>query len=263
MHAPRKRFGQNFLRDPQVIAQIIHVISPRAGEHLLEIGPGRGAITVPLLAHSIDLDVIELDRDLIANLGQIAVPDNSSLRIHNADALEFDICKLARDGRKLRVAGNLPYNISTPLLFRLIEQHACIQDMHLMLQKEVVERMAAGPGGRDYGRLSIMVQYHCRVQPLFTIGPGAFLPPPKVDSSFVRLTPHIRPEITVSDYDAFALVVKTAFTHRRKTLRNALRGLVTDDMFAAADIDPGLRPEQLELGGYARLSDQVVRAATG
>jgi len=260
VHAPRKRFGQNFLHDPRVITQIIQVISPHAGEHLIEIGPGRGAITVPLLTCGIDLDVIELDRDLITNLRQLAVPSDASLQIHNADALAFDICSLARDGRKLRVTGNLPYNISTPLLFRLIEQDACIHDMHLMLQKEVVDRMAASAGGREYGRLSIMVQYHCRVQPLFTIGPGAFHPQPKVDSCFVRLIPHTHPVVTVADENIFALVVKTAFTHRRKTLRNALRGMATDDIFAATDIDPGLRPEQLELGEYARLSDCIASA---
>jgi 16S rRNA (adenine1518-N6/adenine1519-N6)-dimethyltransferase len=257
MHAPRKRFGQNFLCDQRVIAQIIHAISPHTGEHMIEIGPGLGAITLPLLARGISLDVIELDRDLIENLNQIAIPDSASLRVYNADALEFDLCGLASDGRKLRITGNLPYNISTPLLFRLIEQHACIQDMHLMLQKEVVERMAAGAGSRDYGRLSITVQYHCQVQPLFTIGPGAFFPQPKVDSCFVRLTPHARPAVSVTDEETFMLVVKTAFTHRRKTLRNALKELVTDKIIAAAEIDPGLRPEQLELADYARLSERI------
>lgn len=257
MHQPRKRFGQNFLRDQRVIAQIIGVISPQAGEHLVEIGPGQGAITVPLLACNIDLDVIELDRDLIVNLESLAVPDNASLRIHNADALEIDICGMALDKRMLRVVGNLPYNISTPLLFRLIEQHRCIQDMHLMLQKEVVDRMAACAGSRDYGRLSIMVQYHCLVQHLFTIGPGAFFPQPKVDSSIVRLTPHADAKFKVRDYDTFALVVKTAFTYRRKTLRNALKELAVPDTFTAAGIDQNLRPEQLELEEFARLSNQI------
>jgi len=257
---PRKRFGQNFLRDPQVIARIIYAISPQTGEHVIEIGPGRGAITVPLLACGIDLDVIELDRDLIANLNRLAVPDHASLRVHHADALAFDLCNLARDGRALRIAGNLPYNISTPLLFRLIEQHACIRDMHLMLQKEVVDRMAAGAGSRDYGRLSIMVQYHCQVHPLFTIGPSAFLPQPKVDSCFVRLTPHLQREHTVTDEELFSLVVKTAFTHRRKTLRNALREWVTHEDFAAVGINSSLRPEQLDLADYARLSDRITTA---
>lgn len=261
MHAPRKRFGQNFLHDPRVIARIVQVIAPHAGEHVIEIGPGRGAITLPLLACGVDLDVIELDRDLIANLSRLAAPPSASLRIHNADALEFDLCGLAQDGRKLRVAGNLPYNISTPLLFRLIEQHACIEDMHLMLQKEVVERMAASAGGRDYGRLSVMVQYHCRVQPLFTIGPGAFFPQPRVDSCFVRLIPHSSAEIRTMNEDVFTLVVRTAFMHRRKTLRNALKGLATAEIFAAADIDADRRPEQLDLHEYVRLSDRLAAAA--
>jgi 16S rRNA (adenine1518-N6/adenine1519-N6)-dimethyltransferase len=258
MHRPRKRFGQNFLHDPRIISQVVSVIAPRPGEHLIEIGPGQGAITVPLLACGTDLEVIELDRDLIMELEALTVPANASLRVHNADALAADLCAMAGDNRKLRVVGNLPYNISTPLLFRLLEQQHCIQDMHLMLQKEVVERMAAGAGGRDYGRLSIMVQYHCRVQPLFTIGPGAFSPQPKVESSFVRLTPHLQGQTEVKDYDAFALVVKTAFGYRRKTLRNALKGLAMPTAFTAADIDPDRRPEQLTLEEFARLSNRIM-----
>jgi 16S rRNA (adenine1518-N6/adenine1519-N6)-dimethyltransferase len=257
MHQPRKRFGQNFLHDPRVISQIVDVIAPQAGEHLIEIGPGQGAITVPLLARGVDLEVIELDRDLITGLEALTIPANASLRVHNADALAIELCVMAKDDRKLRVVGNLPYNISTPLLFRLLEQQHCIQDLHLMLQKEVVDRMAAGAGDRDYGRLSIMVQYHCRVQSLFTIGPGAFFPQPKVDSSFVRLTPYPRPQVEVRDYDAFSLVVKTAFGYRRKTLRNALKGLALPATFAAADIKPDLRPEQLTLEEFARLSNQI------
>jgi 16S rRNA (adenine1518-N6/adenine1519-N6)-dimethyltransferase len=258
MHRPRKRFGQNFLHDQGVIAQIVKVIAPQTGEHLVEIGPGQGAITVPLLACGINLDVIELDRDLIGKLENLIVPDNASLRIHNADALESDICAMAHGNRKLRVVGNLPYNISTPILFRLIEQHCCIQDMHLMLQKEVVERMAACAGSPAYGRLIIMVQYHCQLQPLFNIGPSAFFPQPKIDSSFVRLTPHTHARTEVSDYDAFALTVKTAFTYRRKTLRNALRKMVTSETFTKADINPDLRPEQLDLEAFARLSNSIV-----
>jgi 16S rRNA (adenine1518-N6/adenine1519-N6)-dimethyltransferase len=257
MHRPRKRFGQNFLHDPRIISQIIGVIAPQAGEHLIEIGPGRGAITAPLLACGVDLEVIELDRDLITGLEALTIPANASLRVHNADALAIELCAMAKDDRRLRVIGNLPYNISTPLLFRLLEQQHCIQDLHLMLQKEVVNRMAAGAGDRDYGRLSIMVQYHCRVQSLFTIGPGAFFPQPKVDSSFVRLTPYPHPQVGVKNYDVFSLVVKTAFGYRRKTLRNALKGLALPATFAAADIKPDLRPEQLTLEEFARLSNQI------
>ncbi|MCC6302855.1 MAG: 16S rRNA (adenine(1518)-N(6)/adenine(1519)-N(6))-dimethyltransferase RsmA [Gammaproteobacteria bacterium] len=257
MHRPRKRFGQNFLRDQDVIARIVKVIGPRPGDHLIEIGPGLGAITVPLLAHRIELDVIELDRDLIRSLEQIEVPGDATFRIHNADALETDIRALGPDGRALRVVGNLPYNISTPLLFHFIEQLDCIEDMHFMLQKEVVDRMAAGPGSREYGRLSVMLQYHCQVQPLFTIGPAAFSPQPKIDSSIVRLTPHRKPDIEARNYDAFSLLVGTAFAYRRKTLRNALKGLATDAAFAAAEIDPNLRAEQLQLVEFIRLSEAI------
>lgn len=263
MLQPRKRFGQNFLQDQGVISKIVKVIDPRSGDHMIEIGPGRGAITVPLLFCGIDLDVIELDRDLIQHLEQLKHPSNSTLCIHNSDALDADICAMARNGRKLRVVGNLPYNISTPLLFRLIEQLGCIQDMHLMLQKEVVDRMAADSGNRQYGRLSVMVQYHCQVQHLFTIGPNAFIPQPKVDSSFVRLIPHAEPRVKVADYGAFSLLVKTAFAYRRKTLRNALKGLVTDDAFDAAAVDPNLRAEQLQVEELARLSEQLIPARSG
>ncbi|MBK8163679.1 MAG: 16S rRNA (adenine(1518)-N(6)/adenine(1519)-N(6))-dimethyltransferase RsmA [Gammaproteobacteria bacterium] len=263
MHLPRKRFGQNFLQDQGAISKIVKVIGPRSGDHMIEIGPGRGAITVPLLSCGIELDVIELDRDLIQHLEQLKYPGNSTLSIHNSDALDADICAMARNGRKLRVVGNLPYNISTPLLFRLIDQLGCIQDMHLMLQKEVVDRMAADPGNRQYGRLSVMVQYHCEVQQLFTIGPGAFIPQPKVDSSFVRLIPHAEPRVKVADYDAFSLLVKTAFAYRRKTLRNALKGLVTDDAFDAAAVDPNLRAEQLHVEELARLSEKLTPARSG
>ncbi len=258
MHRPRKRFGQNFLRDHDVIVRIVKVIDPLPGDHLVEIGPGLGAITVPLLARGIDLDVIELDRDLIANLEQIDAPGDAVFRIHNADALEMDVIALAGDGRKLRVVGNLPYNISTPLLFHLIDQLECIKDMHLMLQKEVVDRMAAEPGGREYGRLSVMVQYHCQVQRLFTIGPAAFDPQPKIDSSFVRLTPHAKPDIVAGNYLAFSHLVATAFAYRRKTLRNALKGLATNASFTAAGVDPNLRAEQLQLADFIRLSEAIL-----
>lgn len=257
MHHPRKRFGQNFLRDQDVIARIVKVIGPRPGDHLIEIGPGLGAITVPLLAHGIELDVIELDRDLIQDLERIEPPGDAILRIHNADALATDIRALSRHGRKLRIVGNLPYNISTPLLFHFIAQLDCIEDMHFMLQKEVVDRMAAGPGGREYGRLSVMVQYHCQVQRLFTIGPEAFSPQPKIDSSIVRLIPHQKPGIGARDYGAFSLLVETAFAYRRKTLRNALRGLATDEAFASAGIDPSLRAEQLQPVEFVRLSEAI------
>ena len=188
MPHPRKRFGQNFLHDPGTIARILAAIAPKPGDPLVEIGPGRGAITQGLLTAAGRLDVVEIDRDLIPQLAD-RFPPQTGLTIHNADALAFDFCVLCPPGERLRLVGNLPYNISTPLLFRFLEQTHCIQDMHLMLQKEVVERIAAEPGGRDYGRLTVGIQAYCRVDPLFTIGPGAFTPAPKVDSAFLRLTP--------------------------------------------------------------------------
>ena len=193
-HIPRKRFGQNFLHDPAVIGRIVQAINPRPGDHLVEIGPGQGAITLPLLDAAGRLDVVELDRDLVGPLAE-RCRGIGELGVYNADALSFDYCALAGSG-PLRVVGNLPYNISTPLLFHLLEQHRCISDMHFMLQKEVVDRMAARPGSGAWGRLGVMLQYRCRVTPLFTIGAGAFRPPPKVESAFVRLEPREAPPVT-------------------------------------------------------------------
>ena len=198
------------------------------------------------------LGVVEPLRARCAGLGDLAV--------HRADALRFDFCALAPPGGRLRIVGNLPYNISTPLLFHLLDQAACIRDMHFMLQKEVVERMAAAPGGRDYGRLSVMLQARCEVTPLFTIGPGAFQPPPKVDSAVVRLVPCAAP-LAIDDDAAFAHVVAAAFAQRRKTLRNGLRGLLTGEAIAALGIDPGTRAEQLPLEDFVRLANAAWKAA--
>jgi len=254
-HRARKRFGQNFLHDPGVIQRIIQVIGPQTGQQLVEIGPGQGAITLPLLKACQRLHVVELDRDLIAPLAQQA-SGIGELVIHQDDALRFDFNSLA-DGRKLRIVGNLPYNISTPLLFHLLAQSGSIQDMHFMLQKEVVDRMAAGPGSSDYGRLSVMIQYHCQVQPLFRIGPGAFKPAPKVDSAFVRLTPWSTLPVTVGDYEQFRNLVRQAFSQRRKTLRNTLKTLLDADAIRAAGVDPGVRPEQVTLEQYAALAEKM------
>jgi 16S rRNA (adenine1518-N6/adenine1519-N6)-dimethyltransferase len=259
-HRARKRFGQNFLQDPVVIQRIINTINPLPGQHLVEIGPGRGAITLPLLDITKSLDVIELDRDLIPLLREKATA-HGELQIFEADALEFDFCQLAaqpgKEKEKLRLIGNLPYNISTPLLFHLLTRLSCIQDMHFMFQKEVVDRMAASPGTRDYGRLSIMIQYNCSVEPVFDIEKEAFSPPPKIRSSFVRLVPHTTPPITVHDKTTFAKVVKQAFAQRRKTLRNNFRNLLSVEQIQKAGIDPGTRPEQLSLEEYATLSNLV------
>jgi len=196
MHKARKRFGQNFLHDPQVIQRIVNSIRPRAGQTMVEIGPGEGALTRELLPILGQLDVVELDRDLIPLL-QSACTQLGELRIHQADALKFDFCQLSPGPAQLRVVGNLPYNISTPLLFHLLGMSHCIEDMHFMLQKEVVERITAGPGSGQYGRLSVMLQFHCESEMLFTVGPGAFRPAPKVDSAVVRLIPHRQPPVAV------------------------------------------------------------------
>ncbi|NGP54138.1 16S rRNA (adenine(1518)-N(6)/adenine(1519)-N(6))-dimethyltransferase RsmA [Thioalkalivibrio sp. XN8] len=252
-HQPRKRFGQHFLHDPTVIERIVRAIGPVPGERLVEIGPGEGALTLPLLARGAKLTVIELDRDLAARLA--ARPEaGAALTVVQADALKIELAELAAPGERLRLVGNLPYNVSTPLLFRFIQQLAVIRDMHFMLQREVVERMAAGPGTKAYGRLSVMLAVACRVESLFDIGPGAFRPPPKVWSSVVRLEPWAAPPFPVKDPARFAEVVRRAFGQRRKTLRNALSGLVGEDAIRAAGCDPGARAETLPPAAFARLA---------
>jgi 16S rRNA (adenine1518-N6/adenine1519-N6)-dimethyltransferase len=252
-HRPRKRFGQNFLHDPAVIARIVHVINPQAGDHLVEIGPGLGALTLPLLDAVGRLDVVELDRNIIPLLRDNCA-GHGELHIHNLDVLRCDFASLAA-GQALRVVGNLPYNIATPLIFHLLEQLSVISDMHFMVQKEVAQRLAAAADTEHYGRLGIMVQLYCSVELLFTVGPGAFTPAPKVESAVVRLTPHRKMPVTINDQRHFAEIVTRAFSQRRKTLRNALRGLLTAEEIAAVDIDPGRRPETLTLADYAALSN--------
>ena len=254
-HRPRKRFGQNFLHDPGVIERLIRAIDPRPGEHLVEIGPGLGALTRPLLRAVGSLDVVEIDRDIIPLL-QESCGAYGELRIHNQDVLKFDFTSLAA-GHALRVIGNLPYNISSPLIFHLLEQLPVIHDMHFMLQREVAERLAAAPATEHYGRLSVMVQWRCCVQLLFNVGPGAFKPAPKVDSAVVRLTPHRHVPIHVNDEKGFADLVKQAFSQRRKTLRNTLKGLLTAEEIAALSIDPMRRAETLSLADYALLSNAL------
>lgn len=256
-HRARKRFGQNFLHDPGVIRRIIQAVSPQPGQRLVEIGPGQGAITLPLLRACGQLDVVELDRDLIEPLAHKAA-GLGKLVIHQADALQFDFSALAGQ-EKLRVVGNLPYNISTPLLFHLLTQSDYIEDMHFMLQKEVVQRMAAQPGSGDYGRLSLMIQYHCKVAPLFGIGPGAFRPAPRVESTFVRLTPWPQAPVAVDDYTCLATVVRQAFGQRRKTLRNTLKGLLSEEEIRTSGSDPAARPETLTLQQYAALANRLAQ----
>ncbi|NLY12799.1 MAG: 16S rRNA (adenine(1518)-N(6)/adenine(1519)-N(6))-dimethyltransferase RsmA [Gammaproteobacteria bacterium] len=256
-HRARKRFGQNFLHDTGVIDRIIRAIAPREGDHILEIGPGQGALTESLLDSGAQLDVIEIDLDLIPLLKlKFALQPNFTL--HQGDALKFDFNRLAPAPSSLRVVGNLPYNISTPLIFHLLNNAHLVRDMHFMLQKEVVERMAAQPGGGDWGRLSIMVQYHCRVEHLFNVGPGSFNPPPKVDSAIVRLTPHAQLPHQAQDVRALDRIVREAFNQRRKTLRNTLKNILSAEAISAADVDGSLRPEQLDMAAFVRLADQFV-----
>jgi 16S rRNA (adenine1518-N6/adenine1519-N6)-dimethyltransferase len=253
-HRARKRFGQHFLHDRNVIDRILLAISPKPGERLIEIGPGLGAITLPLLERCGTLIAVELDRDVIPRL-ETAASGKGDLRIVQGDALKTDLRSLLPAGSRMRLVGNLPYNISTPLLFHFLAQADAVQDMHFMLQKEVVQRMAANPGGREYGRLTVMLAVRCRVEPLFNIGAGAFSPPPKVESAFVRLTPHAAPPFPIDDPVRFTRLVTQAFSHRRKTLRNALLGTVDEVRIRAAGIDPGTRPETVSPADYARLSN--------
>ncbi len=256
-HQPRKRFGQNFLHDPGVIRRIVGAIGPRPGQHLVEIGPGQGALTEPLLEALGELDVVELDRDLIPLLEQ-RFARLGELRIHSADALRFDFTSLVKGEEKLRIVGNLPYNISTPLIFHLLSQREVIDDMYFMLQKEVVDRLTARPGDKAWGRLGVMTQYHCEAEKLFNVGPGAFNPPPKVDSAIVRLQPHEKLPVTVKDEKVFANLVTQLFSARRKTLRAILKKQLSSEQIESVGIDPQLRPERLSLADFARLADLLV-----
>lgn len=255
-HRARKRFGQNFLVDNSIIDRMVRAIAPQPNDHLIEIGPGLGALTRPLLQAAGHLEAVELDRDLLQELGE-RCRGAGELIVHQGDALRFDFAALRQDERLLRIVGNLPYNISTPLIFHLLESADVIADMHFTLQKEVVDRLAAAPGSEAYGRLSVMVQYYCRVERLFDIAPGAFRPIPRVDSGFVRLVPHREKPIEVPDVALLSRLVAQAFSQRRKTLRNSLKGLLAEEEIRAVDIDPALRPEQLDLAGFAALARQL------
>ena len=255
MKHAKKRYGQHFLHDPGTIERIVRAIAPARGDRLVEIGPGRGAITAPLLDVTGEIDVIEIDPDVVPRL-QDRCRGLGDLRVHVADALEFDLRALRGEGPRLRLAGNLPYNISTPLLFRFVEQLDAVADMHFMLQKEVVARMAARPGNKDYGRLTVMLAPWVRVEPLFDIGTGAFSPPPRVVSTFFALRPHAVPPFEIASHAAYARVVAAAFSQRRKTLRNSLSGLLGADAIAAAGVDPGARPETLWPAQFAALASR-------
>ena len=261
-HQPRKRFGQNFLTDPHVIDNIVRAIRPQDTDTLVEIGPGLGAITEQLVDQVGQMAVVELDRDLIPHL-RISFATRKNFHIYEGDALKFDFRRVPQDlgGQKIRVVGNLPYNISTPLMFHLLSFNELVQDMHFMLQKEVVDRLAAGVGENAYGRLGIMVQYYCQVEPLFIVPPTAFDPPPKVESAIVRLTPHTRLPVTTASPEALGKLVTQAFSQRRKTVRNALKSVATDTLLEQAGINPEHRPEQIALSEYAKLNDLILAAS--
>jgi 16S rRNA (adenine1518-N6/adenine1519-N6)-dimethyltransferase len=250
---PKKHFGQHFLHERGVIGRIVAAIAPRPDDRIVEIGPGEGALTLPLLEATGRLTAIELDTDLIEPLRARAA-GVGELDIIHADVLKVDLAALAGDG-KLRLAGNLPYYVSSPILFHCLAYAGAITDMHFMLQKEVVDRMAAAPDSKVYGRLSVMLQLVCRVEPLLRVAPGAFRPPPKVESAVVRLTPLPQAQCPDSVLSAkIDAVVRAAFNQRRKTLSNALRGLLDADAIRAAGIDPRARAEDVAPAGFVALA---------
>ncbi|MEL0636213.1 MULTISPECIES: 16S rRNA (adenine(1518)-N(6)/adenine(1519)-N(6))-dimethyltransferase RsmA [Marinomonas] len=254
-HKARKRFGQNFLHDHGVIRRIVACIGPRKGQKIVEIGPGKGALTEGIISVTERMDVVELDRDLIPIL-KVNLFRFPELTVHEADAMKFDFASLATEQR-IRVVGNLPYNISTPLIFHLLSQASAIEDMHFMLQKEVVDRLAARPGDSLYGRLSVMAQYYCDVESLFIVGPESFDPAPKVDSAIVRMTPHKILPFPVVDIKTLEDTVRIGFHQRRKTLRNNYKGVLDNEDFELLEIDPSLRPERLDVADFVRIANLV------
>jgi len=256
-HHARKRFGQNFLRDQSVIDNIIATIKPQKSELLIEIGPGQAALTRPLLDSGCELHVIEIDRDLAARLEkQLGRFEN--FHLHLADALRVDFEELT-GGRQCRLIGNLPYNISTPLMFHLFKWPSLITEMIFMLQKEVVDRLAAGAGENNYGRLSVMAGFHAQVSKLMDVPPEAFSPAPRVQSSIVRLRTHKKPPVDIAEPGSLEMVVRQAFSMRRKTLRNALKPLLGAEQIQAAGVDPGVRAETLDMAAFARLANALVQ----
>ncbi|MFP4130298.1 MAG: 16S rRNA (adenine(1518)-N(6)/adenine(1519)-N(6))-dimethyltransferase RsmA [Halorhodospira sp.] len=251
-HRPRKRLGQNFLRDPAVAQRMIAAIGPEPGQALLEIGPGEGALTAPLLERLGALTAVELDRDLASTLRARFGP---ALTVIEGDALALDLAGMAPAGGRLRVVGNLPYNVSTPILFHLLAAADHLADLHLLLQREVVDRLVAPPGGRTRGRLSVMVQYRCRVERCFNVAAGSFYPAPQIMSSFVRLVPHRPLPEPAQDEALLQRLVAAAFGARRKTLRNSLKGLVPPAAIEAAGVDPARRAEDLAVADFVRLAD--------
>lgn len=258
-HIARKRFGQNFLVDPQVINDIVSAVAPQRSDCVVEIGPGLGALTTPLLGRLDHLHVVEIDRDIVARLRQQFPAER--LTIHAGDALAFDFGALPEDGKPLHVVGNLPYNISTPLLFHLANYADQVFDMHFMLQKEVVERMVAAPGRADFGRLSVMLQYRFVMDWLLDVPPESFDPAPKVDSAVVRLIPRPSPELQARDEALLGKVVTAAFAQRRKMLRNTLKGILDDSALGELGIAPTARAEELPVEKFVAMANYLSRPA--
>lgn len=256
-HQARKRFGQNFLHDQGVMQRIIDAIHPVNEDHLLEIGPGQGALTRPLADSGARLDCVELDRDL-ADFLQKQFSGRDNVTIIQQDVLKFDLASLV-DGEEpvLRVIGNLPYNISTPVMFHLLKRHSLIRDMVFMLQLEVVQRLAAKPGDKNYGRLGLMTQYYCDVQHLFNVPSAAFTPRPKVSSAIVRLVPHQQFPVAARDVGCLQVVIRTAFNQRRKTLKNSLKAIISEERLMSLPLEMGQRPENLSLEDYVLISDAL------
>jgi len=266
-HKARKRFGQNFLTDQAIILQIIQTISAQATDHIIEIGPGKGALTRHLLATCLRLDAIELDRDLIPLLKISLATFSQKFQLINEDVLTVDLCQLQQQNQqKMRIVGNLPYNISTPVLFHFLKYRHCIDDMHFMLQKEVVDRLAATPNNKNYGRLSIIMQYYFRIEKCFDVSPTAFDPAPKVDSAIVALAPYKDLDkqhgIVLEETEALEFICKQAFQQKRKTLRNNLKKIMPDDEIVALGIDPSSRSETLTLQDFIKLANKYSQLTT-
>jgi len=260
-HPPRKRFGQNFLQDQTILQKMKLSICAKESDHLVEIGPGLGALTSVIIPECHHFDAIELDRDLIEKL-KAQFADHAGFTLYQADALQFDFSSLGSREKKIRVIGNLPYNISTPLLFHLLHYASYIKDMHFLLQKEVVDRITAKPGNKNYGRLSVMMQYYCHTLDLFSVAPEAFYPAPKVMSAFVRLVPHDSRPYTAINVKTLQSVVRQAFSQRRKTLNNNLKKIISKDELIALHIDPSLRPEKLSIEEFVSISNAIELKST-
>lgn len=260
-HTARKRFGQNFLNDQSVIDNIVAAINPKPEDHIVEIGPGLGALTEPVAAKIDNMSVVELDRDLVERLQSHPILKDK-LTIHQGDALQFDFSALAKPGQRLKVFGNLPYNISTPLMFHLFDQADLIENMHFMLQKEVVLRLCARPNTKAYGRLSVMAQYYCKMIPVIEVGPQCFVPPPKVDSAVIRLEPYRELPHPALDIKQLQHVVTQAFSMRRKTVRNSLKGTLTVEEMEAVGVDATFRAEQVSLKQYVDIANYLTQRSS-